>query len=497
MTDKTNEKDVGSQESQQINDQDINDSKVLKADGATGTEFITEKEDKLPPFLETKYKVDVEYVAHAFLNTLGSDGSRVCTLRDTFETLIYKDGIYHQKAEVDIGQYTQEMCGKRSNPIVQKYVVNHVNYETIINRREFNKVNCDLNLLNGIYNYETGEFRKHSQDDLYTYKLNVNYNPDAKCPEIDKFFGQILSEEDTLLVQEAFAYCYVPNYRIQKYFLFIGGGDEGKGTTINLLEELLGKDNVSHADLQSLNHNMHYSQASLYGKKANLCGDIDRDTLKNTAFIKKATGNDGMQVRNIRGDPFEMVNTAKFIFSANEMPTIYDKSHGFYRRIIPIFFNQKIKNKDTNFFDKISTDEEKSGFFNALMKILSNLIEKGAFSYDKSTDWVHDMLNTHSDPIGSFLYECTIDEKGANTTKDSFYNEYKEYCISKKLPFSSPSIFGKELKGQSSRYKMKDTRIVISEKKVRCWKDIELTTNLRKEETKKAPSMLKLMIPNA
>ena len=57
--------------------------------------------------------------------------------------------------------------------------------------------------------------------------------------------------------------------------------------------------------------------------------------------------------------PMKLYNTAKFIFSCNEMPTFKDKTDGMYRRLEIIEFNHKVpkENADPLFLDRIQTDD--------------------------------------------------------------------------------------------------------------------------------------------
>ena len=469
-------KDVqGLEHPTQDNTSNTKNNLILNKDD--GCKIVKEKET-LPIFMKTKNKMDHQYVYIAFLKYLEDNNSRLYTMSDTKEMYIYKNGIYRKGGEDDIIIFIKRLCGNESSINRQKEVIDNVIYSTLINRKEFNKNNCELNLLNGIYNYETKTFEKHTRNKLFTHQFNVKYNPDVKCPVINAFFNDILKEKDKLLVLESFAYCFVPNYRIQNYFLFYGNGNQGKGVAFSLLENLLGRENYTSVSIQDLCNNHNYTQAYLYGKKANICGDMPKTTLRNTDFIKKATGGDYITVRNIMQGPFDLINTAKFFFAANEIPNIVDDSDGFYRRIIPITFENTISKEklDINIIDKITTDNEKSGLFNLLMQVLPNLLERGKFSFDGNLNDIREMFNEHSDHIAAFMSQCTIFDNNSFVMKDDFYLKYKEWCISKNITFLSKNILGKRLKNKSLKYNLNDGKRIdkTDHKQKTSWVGIDL-----------------------
>ena len=349
-------------------------------------------------------------------------------------------------------------------------------------RSIFNNNGSKLCLKNGIYDYETKKFTSHNPYMYYTTKLNVAYNPDAKCPCIDNLLEEILEGEDRLVVLEASAYCFVPSYRIENFFFFYGSGNQGKGTVLHILESMLGEDNYTSSSFQELSTNDNYCRARLFGKAANICGDIPKKSVKETDFIKKITGGDSVTVREIRKKAFEMFNTAKLIFAGNESPEIHDDSDGFYRRIIQIPFTKKIEKVDVHYKDKVVSEEEKSGFFNILMPILTELLKRGSFSHTKTIEERRALMDFNADPIRSFLSECTAATPYNKETKKDLYREYVAWCeIYDQQPLAE-KVFSKRLSDKKQPYKLRDT--VYKKrgyKNERCWDNLELFTNYRKD----------------
>lgn len=72
---------------------------------------------------------------------------------------------------------------------------------------------------------------------------------------------------------------------------------------------------------------------------------FDKEALKNTGILKKLTGGDSIPAEKKFRPPFQFVNHAKLLFSANEIPMTEDETDAFYSRLIIINFpNQFLGN---------------------------------------------------------------------------------------------------------------------------------------------------------
>ena len=113
--------------------------------------------------------------------------------------------------------------------------------------------------------------------------------------------------------------------------MLLGGGGQGKSVFLKVLGEILGRANISAASLQTIIDNR-FGTAELYGRLANIAGDIPDMALSNAENFKRATGDDLVWAERKNKDPFNFWNRAKLIFSANQLPPTNDKTIGFMRR---------------------------------------------------------------------------------------------------------------------------------------------------------------------
>lgn len=416
----------------------------------------TEEKPKYPWFMRSKVTVNAMKLGDSIIAGVRESGSEYLTMRDTKDIYKYENGIYVFGGEDEIKQLTQRTMKDYVTKKAKEEVLDYIRIQSLIDRAEFDKDNGDINLKNGIYNIYSHKFREHSRNDLFTSQFNIVYNPDARCPEIDKFFSTILPEDDAKLIKEEISYCFVPHHRIQKMFIWFGVGDNGKGVTEELITYMFGHDNISGSSMQDFADSNGYARAHLYGKLINLCGDMEKETPKSTNFIKAVTsGTDTVTVRNIFGKPFEFKNRAKMFFSLNEMPDFIDHSHGLFRRFIitPFKFQVTEEMKDVNLINKLTNETEISGFFNQLMAHLKDLLDREKFCKESSAQEIRMKVTRMSDSVESFIVECVVNSTTENTTKDHFYRCYTAYCVKHDIAPETKINLGKMLKKRPYKYK--------------------------------------------
>ena len=211
-------------------------------------------------------------------------------------------------------------------------------------------------------NVHTLEFTEHSPDYLSLVQLPIKYDPNAKCPNVLKFLGQVLKPKDVFTSLQLCDYCLYKSAKYEKAVMCVGKGDNGKSTFLKPIERLLGVKNVSHVSLQELNGDK-FAIANLCGKLANIFADLKSEKLPNTGVFKMLVSGDVIRAQRKHAQPFDYGNYAKLIYSANQIPEADDISYAYFKRWIILIFDRIFTNdnKDTNLINKLTTDEELSG----------------------------------------------------------------------------------------------------------------------------------------
>jgi putative DNA primase/helicase len=352
------------------------------------------------------------------------------TLKDTEETFLYIDGIYKPYGDRFIETLTLELLDDETKVNKLSEVLKLVKVSTYKDREEIEE--CDKHLIfleNGIFNLQTLELDAFNPKHVSFGKLPIIYDKEKDCTRFKQFLTEILLEEDIPIIQEMFGFCLWKDYFIQKAFMLVGEGANGKSVLLGTLLALLGKDNISNCSLQDIIKNR-FSCAKLYGKMANINSELPSKTLWDTDRFKSLTGKDMVFADLKYRGGFSFINYAKLIFACNQLPQINEDSYAYFRRWIIINFpNRFDDNKaDKTLLQKLTTQNELSGIFNWALEGLKRLLEKQQFSYSKSTEETAEIYIKQSDSLRAFVIDHIIDGVEFELSKEEFYEKYVEYC---------------------------------------------------------------------
>ena len=181
---------------------------------------------------------------------------------------IYKDGVYSSDTKD-----------------IERVLLKYINNSTSSNRSEVikyleilaeNKYGQDPYLIalnDSILNIKTKEQLDFSPTHIIKNKIKVNYNPDAYHELMDKTLNKICcnNKDLRLLIEEMIGYTLFKRNELRKCFILTGGGSNGKSTLLDVLKELLGKENIASVSLSELNDR--FKTFQLEGKLANI-GDV-------------------------------------------------------------------------------------------------------------------------------------------------------------------------------------------------------------------------------
>jgi putative DNA primase/helicase len=182
----------------------------------------------------------------------------------------------------------------------------------------------------------------HTPTIFTTKYFNYNYNKDAKCPMFLKFLDQILDKESQITLQQAWGYVLLSSdISIEKIFCMSGCGANGKTVCEEIATAVFGgSKNVSNASISMLasDANMRaesYDKMLVYSDEMGRISGSDLDTLKSMA------SNQSIDCKLMRKDRFVTKWKPRIMFNTNRLPTS-ENTHGFFRRIVIIPFNNII-----------------------------------------------------------------------------------------------------------------------------------------------------------
>jgi putative DNA primase/helicase len=406
----------------------------------------------------------------------------LATMDDTDEIYYYKDGVYHGNAEAILAKRIEDAYDKRGldeQPTKHfiSEVLGHVERATYINRQEFDKDKNIINVEDGLFNMTTGQLQPHTPTYLSRTQIPVAYNPNAKCPSILRFLEEVqpIDEDRQSVIEHASVPLLRSNF-LQKGFMNVGSGRNGKSVWFKILNRLYGADNVSHNSIHDIQSNR-FAPATLDGKYANIHDDISAQEIRRTGILKQIIAGDPIEVEHKCQPRFTMREPHPILyFSANQLPEVEDLSDAWMRRWEYVDWNQEFNvnsdgsGADRELVDKLTTREELEGLLLILIRAARNIKQTRQLSRERTINEVREEWVRRSDITLAFFKTTIEPEAEGLIPKDQLLADYLEYCKTRNYSPKGAQSLWKTLR---DNYTVTEQRPKIDGERVRCWKGIK------------------------
>ncbi|HLM59877.1 MAG TPA: phage/plasmid primase, P4 family [Pyrinomonadaceae bacterium] len=304
-----------------------------------------------------------------------------------------------------------------------------------------------INLLNGTFEISKDgqRLRDFNAKDFLPYQLPFEFNESATCPMFQKYLDQVLPEKELqYIVAEFFGYIFTKGLKMEKAMLLHGSGANGKSVLFDIMNALLGKENISNFSLSNLleEHNRALIAYKLLNYGSEINATRTRDEFKNLVSTEP------IQARLKYGNSFTMESYAKLAFNCNELPKDFDHQNAYFRRLLIIPFRVTIPEvkQDKTLAGKI-IKQELPGVFNWIIDGLKRLLKTEKFT---ESQIVKDTLETYkreSDSVASFTDEKSQSEITGLSLK-TVYADYRSYCLECGMQPLGRNNFSKRLQTQ-------------------------------------------------
>ena len=190
---------------------------------------------------------------------------------------------------------------------------------------------------NGVLDLDTMHLYPHTPDSYHLRGFPVNYLTDSEI-EVKVFRNYLYEltmdvDAVTTLLQMIGACFDGDVFEMQTAFILTGSGSNGKSTLLDIIEELIGGDNISRTPFTDYGKDR-WAKAGLVDKSVALDDDID-PTLPLGPALK------GLITKEMHEAEFKYLNKfrfpleATFIGAINGQPHTSDTTSAFWRRFIP------------------------------------------------------------------------------------------------------------------------------------------------------------------
>jgi P4 family phage/plasmid primase-like protien len=211
-----------------------------------------------------------------------------------------------------------------------------------------------VNMRNGTYNLETGEFYRNRKEDLLTQCINVSFDPTATCPLWMKYLDGVTQGNAVVqgYLRRVFGYLLTGSQREQKFFVIYGPPGTGKSVYIAVLKGVLGEYFCMVAEgmfLKSKYGSVSANSptpavAALAGKRVACTAEMTEGDCFDAGMLKKITGGEALTGRNLYAGLLTFQPQCKPIFVLNHIPGTNDFSGAMGDRMRIVSFEHRFRN---------------------------------------------------------------------------------------------------------------------------------------------------------
>lgn len=301
---------------------------------------------------------------------------------------------------------------------------------------------------NGLYDLETDEFREFTPTEIILNRIPWPYNPAAYSELLDQTLDKITCNDPGIraLLEEVAGYCLYRRNSLEKALILIGEKGNGKSTFLYIIQHMLGDKNIASLDLKELGDR--FKTAELFGKLANIGDDIGDEFIANASIFRKLVTGERVSVERKGADPFEFNNYSTFLFSANEIPRIKDKTGAVQRRLAIVPFDAKFTPDDPDYDPhlkyKLSQQEHLEYMIVLSIAGIKRALAQKHFTEPQKVKDANREYEERNNPLLGFVEEIGLDDILHEDTKE-IYRKYKEYCFANKFQELSSIEFSRQI----------------------------------------------------
>jgi P4 family phage/plasmid primase-like protien len=364
---------------------------------------------------------------------------RVCYDISTKKWKVYSGGVWQTKEAEEIEnlfylRVLDDMPQLRNF----QYVVNVVRFaKCLLSVGKWDEVSSlkYLPFNNGVWSFADRVLLPHDPKYRLSWKLDRDYSPVAQdWDAIDNFLDTVTNGDPTLknLLVAACAAVLQGRADLHKALYLFGGGRNGKGAFMRLLELLVGENNRHSSNLESLCENR-FEISNLLGKRLVVCADED-PRVKRFSMFKKITGGDYLRGEDKGCKAFNFLFHGMVVLASNKPVFIGDDSYGLSDRLIPIPFSVTIPKEQRR-----DLEPEFKADLPAFTTYLLNLdrqwvtrilLDAKELKPIQKLEWE---LSVQTDSIAAFFDDKLIADPDASVPAAHLFKEYQEYCSSSGL----------------------------------------------------------------
>lgn len=370
----------------------------------------------------------------------------------------FEGGVYRRKNKAQIKSALRKFVPVTYQKDAQIAEAQRTLFELGAKIHSFDELDANeryINFKNGLFDLEDWKLVPHNPEILSTIQLQYEYNPSLSSkPVFDRYMNDLFTREDdtidhdSMKILQEFCGLAISNiyvYRAKKaLFLCSIRGNTGKTQLLNLIQAILGEENVTSIPIQNMNENTgRFTMGTALGKRMIVNGDQTESDIGDSSYFKQLTGGDRTKMENKNQKPLMVRFRGGIMVGCNGLPSFTDDkgSHVFERLLLIMCTNViPYEKRDSMLLDKIKP--EIPAIINWFLEGLQRLIENGyKFTKSKATEKALHEYREQLDSVYRFIHEYESDgnhfvitnNRSDQIAKSTFYDEYERWCADNEL----------------------------------------------------------------
>lgn len=278
--------------------------------------------------------------------------------------------------------------------------------------------------------------KRHNPKSQLMSCVPVEYDPDAKCPWMDKLLRDCFCDlgdgpDVERHLWEMIGYAIQPNKDIAIWSLWYGMGENGKSQVLTVLQGLLGNAALNQSIGYFDTNRNRFALSQLLGRLVVIDDDLRKNTQLPDDFLKKATENKSLSVETKWGKaPLDFVVTSMVIMAGNHYPYTSDLSRGLRRRATVIPFIREVPKTDRipKLGERIVATEL-AGVLNKALAGLERLRKRGGFETPTSCQRACDLWLQSANQLVQYLDERYDDGKMGKAKFADMWSDYSTMWV--------------------------------------------------------------------
>lgn len=300
------------------------------------------------------------------------------------------------------------------------------------------------------------------------YRLPVNFiplNQPHKTPYFNKWLNDLFTEEDIVTLQEYIGYCLLPTTRGQKCLLLIGDGGIGKSVISDILTSIFGRSLTAPNDTQQFLADK-FKLAELENQLVFYEDDLSDKHLEETGVFKKLITNQTYLTADRKNEqPFKFKPYCRFIMCGNDMlASKYDKTDGFYRRLLPIRVKPKDPNRKNIPDMGARVAREAEGIIQWVLVGLKRLMDNNwQFTVSERSEQYLNGYKAMSDHFPDFVEDAFTMGEDKTFTIAELLSTYKTWCRRSSITPCSDRVVTRWFANNAEKYHLEPTNNIRME----------------------------------